>query len=374
MKKILFQLSFVTLFAVLFFSCKKDEGKALYNKPAQLTGFTASTDNIVLSASNDSVTVVTFNWQKPDYGISIIPSYTLQFDVVSDTAGTNPWGNAINVPIQNGGLQKGYLGTNLNALLATQLSLPTGTESTVAVRIVSDIKQTTGAASTIPSAYAVLLLKVTPYKALIVYPALLVKGGNSWQTPAVRTDGYLLTSANFNSRYEGYLNLPNADGYGGDALQLIATTDGTVYGWGGTSTTIAAGSTGNLWLTPAPGYFKINADVAAGTVAYTAVKFFISGDDNGWSTSATPMTFDAATSSWIATNVALTAGKTIVFTSNGSYDISYKVTKDAGKLIFAGAPNWPSDNIENIAITKTGVFTVMLNMSQGDGNYTYSIK
>lgn len=358
------------LSTLAIFSCKKDEVKAVYKQPATVAGFTASSNNIILSATNDSSTVVTFNWQKPDYGQSLIATYTLQFDVPSDTLGVTPWGNAINVPIANALLQKQYLGTDLNALVATQLSLPTGAATTVVVRIQSAINQTTGALSIIPSVFGVVSLTVTPYKSLIVYPALLVKGGNSWHTPSVRTNAYVLTAANFDSKYEGYLNLPNADGWGGDAFQLISSSDGTVYGYGSNSTTMAVGG-GNLWLTPSPGYFKVNADVAAKTISYTAVKFFISGDDNSWSTSATPLTFDTPSNTWIATNVALTAGKGLVFTSNGSYNISYKVD-NAGKLVFAGAPNWPSAN--NIAITKTGVFTVTLDMSQGNGNYVYSIK
>lgn len=372
MKKMIFKYSLVLLATTLFFACKKDETKAVYTAPASVLGFTTSTNNIVLSPTNDSATVVTFNWQQPAYGVSVVPpSYTLQFDVPSDTTGAKAWGNAINVPIQNSSLLKAYLGTNFNALLATQLLLPVDSISTVAVRIKADINQTNGAASTIASAFAVVSLTVTPYKALIVYPALLVKGGNSWHTPTVRTNAYLLSSSKFNSQYEGYLNLTNADGWGGDAFQLIATTDGTVYGWGSSSTTIAAGSTGNCWVTPAPGYFKVNADVTAGTLNYTAVKFFISGDDNGWSTSATPMTFNATTNKWVANNVSLTSGKSFVFTSNGSYNINYKVDNN-GKLVYAGAPNWPSAN--NVPVTKTGVFTVTLDMSQGDGNYVYSIK
>ena len=370
MKKIIHASLLLMLSSTIFYSCVKDEVKAVFKKPDSVMGFTTSANNIVLTAANDSTNVVTFNWSKPDYGVAIISTYTLQFDVPSDTSGPKAWGNAINVSIQNGGLTKAYLGTNFNALAATQLNLPTGKASNIVVRILSDINQTTGATSIIPSIYAVLGMVVTPYKALIVYPALLVKGGNSWKTPSVRTDAYLLTSVKFDNNYEGYLNLTNADGWGGDALQLIATVDGKVYGYGSSSTTMAVGG-GNLWFTPAPGYFKVNADTKSLTIAIKAVKFFISGDNNGWSTSATPMVFDATTNKWVANNVTLTAGKAFQFTANGSYDISYKVDID-GKLSFAGAPNWPAGN--NIVATKSGIFTVTLDMSQGEGNYAYSIK
>ena len=40
---------------------------------------------------------------------------------------------------------------------------------------------------------------------------------------------------------------------------------------------------------------KVNEAVNAGTVNFTAVKFYLSGDQNGWSTSAMPMTFNTTT-------------------------------------------------------------------------------
>jgi starch-binding outer membrane protein SusE/F len=367
MKKI--NLFSIIIIALLFSACKKDETKAVLTMPATLKGFTSSASQIVLSAANDSASVVTFKWNKPDYGAEIPLSYSLQFTVPSDTTGANAWSKAKTVLITSDSLQKSFLGTDLNALAATQLGLPTGTASVIVVRLKSDIK----GATTVASVYSHLVLTVTPYNAIIIYPALLVKGGNSWRTPATRTNGYLLTSVDYDSKYEGYLNLPNADGYGGDAFQLISTTDGKVYGWGGSSTTLAEGG-GNCYLTPAPSYMKVNVDLSASpkaTINFTPVKFFISGDDNGYSTSATPMIFNAVTNKWVATNVSLTAGKSFVFTSNGNYNISYKVNS-AGKLVFAGAPNWP--NYNNIPVPQTGIFTVTLDLSAGTGNYTYSIQ
>lgn len=359
-----------SLLAVLFYACKKDEVQAVITTPSGISGFTASVNQLVLSTANDSATVVTFKWPQPNYGAKVVSTYVLQFDVPSDTTGAAAWGKAKNVTIDAGQLEKSFLGTDFNAILTTQLGLPVDVTSTVAVRLKADVNQSNGTASSIPAIYSTVTMSVKPYNAVIVYPALLVKGGNSWKTPATRTNGYLLTSEKYNEMYEGYLNLPNADGWGGDAFQLVSTTDGKVYGWGTSATTLSVGG-GNLWLTPAPNYMRVRANVNALTIDYTPVKFFISGDDNGWSTSATPMTFDAATSTWKATNVNLTAGKTFVFTSNGNYDISFKVDA-TGKLMFAGAPNWPAAN--NIPVTTTGTFTVTLDLSGGAGNYTYKIQ
>ena len=215
-------------------------------------------------------------------------------------------------------------------------------------------------------------MTVNPYRSYIEYPALLVQGGNSWKTPATRTNGYLLASSNFNTKYEGFLNLPNADGWGGDAFKLISTSDAKVYGYGSSATTIALGASGGLWLTPAPNYMKVNVDLAAMTIAYTPVRFYVSGDDNGWSATSTPMVFNSATGVWTASNVTLTAGKAFQFTANGNYDIGYKLDKVDGVLAYAGKLNNYAGT--NIPIAKTGVFTVTLDMSGGEGNYTYSVK
>jgi len=361
----------VMLFCGMLGACKKDMEQAVLVPPSKIEGFSVTNSQLVLTSATDDSKVITFKFKEPDFGSKVVATYTLQFDAPSDTSGANAWGNAVEVILAPDSTQKTFLGKDFNALVATQLGFPTGVESKLAVRLKAEINQTSGEATSVKPVYATLTVAVNPYKALVVYPALVVKGGNSWITPAVadRADGYVLTSVGFNTKYEGYLNLPNADGWSGDAFKLISSTDGKEYGWGTSATTLSVGG-GNLWLTPSPNYMKVNVDLSAMTINYTPAKFYISGDDNGWSTSATPMTYDATNKVWKATNVALTAGKALVFTCNGGYDISYKVNAE-GKLVFAGAPTWAGTNI---IASKTGVFTVTLDLSKGDGNYSYSIK
>ena len=371
MKTIFNQFSILLLVCSILFACKKEASTNIITPPSSGTlAFKSSDASVVLTAANDAEKVVTFSFKAANFGASVIPTYSLEFDVPADTTGANAWANAIIVKLPAGTLEKTYLGADLNALAGVQLNLPTGAVSTLAVRLKAEVTQNTGAASNIKPIYSTVIITVNPYKATVEYPALLVRGGNSWKTPTTRTNGYVLTSAKFNNKYEGYLNLPNADGYGGDAFQLVSSKDATkVYGWGGTATTMSL-TGGNLYLTPAPAYLKVNADVDALTITYTGVKFFISGDDNAWSTSSTPMVYNAGTGKWVAANVSLTAGKTFVFTCNGGYDISYKVDA-TGALMYAGAPTWGGINIP---VTKTGVYTITLDLSAGDGNYTYSVK
>ncbi|EDM34643.1 hypothetical protein PBAL39_24218 [Pedobacter sp. BAL39] len=370
--KTLKQFFYLLLFAVVLSACKKEDSQNVMAPPsAGIKGFAVSSADVSLSDDNAERNVVTFSFNAADYGVKVIPSYTLQFALPADTSGENGWANAIEVKVAADSLRKTFKGADFNALLALQLLLPVDVNSKIAVRLKSEVKQNSGLASAVKPVYASLTMTVTPYRAFVEYPALLVKGGNSWKTPAERTNGYLLTSAKFNAKYEGYLDLPNADGWGGDAFNLISTRDNTNYGWGSSATTLSIGG-GGLWLTPAPNYMKVNVDLDAMTINYTPVRFFISGDDNGWSTSATPMVYNASTRVWTASNVSLTAGKAFAFTSNGNYDISYKLDKEEnGVLSFAGAPVWGG---VNIPVAKTGFFTVTLDLSAGDGNYTYSVK
>lgn len=336
--------------------CKKDETRLVASNgtPPVLS---TSANNLVLTKTNVAQNAMTLTWTDANFDYPAAISYELEIDQKGDN-----FAKAKAYTFDPGVKTKSFTVGDLNSL-AVALGLSTDVAGQLEGRVKASLGTTVN-----PIYSSTLTLNVTPYLDEVVYPALLVIGGNSWVTPSTRTNGFLLTSKNYNSKYEGYLNLPNADGYGGDAFKLSSTADGKVYGWGGTSTTMAVGG-GNLYLSPAPAYMKVNADVSALTINFTPCSFFISGDDNGWSTSATPMTYDPTTKTLVAHNVALTAGKSFVFTCNGGYDISYKVDAD-GKLLFAGPPSWAGNNIP---ISKTGTFTVTLDLSAGDGKYTYSV-
>lgn len=314
-----------------------------------------SAQTLVLNAGSAGNNVLNISWSKADFGFKAAIAYALEL-----TNSRNTFSSAVSV---NAGanLQHTYLGSQLNEL-AIGLGIAAGSSGSIDVRIKAQLSDQEFIYSPVAK------LNVTTYR--VDFPALLVRGGNSWVTPSVRTKGFVLTSPDYNGKYEGYIYLPNADGWGGDGLKLQEESTGVQYGWGGTQTTMTAGAAGNLWFSPAPNYMKVNADVNAGTVNFTPVRFFISGNHNNWSTSATPMTYNANTKQWIATNVSFTAGNVFVFTSNGNYDISYKVNND-GKIVYAGPPTWAGNNIP---VPGTGTFTVTLDVSGGNGNYSYSIQ
>lgn len=339
--------------SMAFASCKKDMANTKMTDGVPST-VSLSPADIVLTAATAADTVQTISWTAADYGYSAAVKYTVEIA----KAGTNFAGAAI----VNAGSAKSikYIGAVLNDL-AIGFGISPNSTGTLDIRVKSSLSDSVFKYSSVAP------LTVKTYQ--VDFPALLVKGGNAWVTPASRTNGFLLTSPNFDTQYEGYINLPNADGWGGDALKLVSTSSGIEYGWGGSSTTMAAGASGYLWFTPAPNYMKVTADVSALTVNFTPVQFNVTGDHNSWNTSANPMTYDP-TSKKLTATVTFAAGNKFVFTCNGSYDNSYKVNND-GKLIFAGPPAWAGNNIP---APGAGTYTVTLDLSQGNGSYTYSIQ
>lgn len=339
---------------VLVLGCKKNLEMVQLNATSPST-ITLSANTLTLIEAQAKDTVLNVTWTAPNLGYSAAISYSLQ---IAKTGTNFATPTEVNLGVAQ---SLKYIGAAINEL-AIAKGIVANTSGSLDFRVKASISDNISFFSDTKS------LSVKTFA--VSLPALLVRGGNAWVTPSVRTNGFILTAANYDGKYEGYINLPNADGWGGDALKLVSSTTGTSYGWGTSATTMAVGASGNLWFTPSPNYMKVNADVNALTVNFTPVKFFISGDNNSWSTSATPMTFNTTTNVWEANNVSFTAGNKFVFTSNGNYNISYKIDA-GGKLVFAGPPNW---NGFNIPVNTTGVYKVTLDLSQGDGNYKYNIQ
>jgi hypothetical protein len=362
MKKLLYIASLAL--ALFGAGCKKNLPQATLQPPASISGFTASSNTIVLSAANDSTTVATFQWPALSYGASVPVTYTLIIDQPADTAGANGWSNALKTTIATGSLSKSWLGTDFNHLV-NQLGLTPGVASPIVVRLQANVNQSNGTASTVAPLTSDLGLTVTAYKVFIIYPKLYVAGdflNPNWTQK--NQPGWILASIKSNGSYEGYVNFPNA----GNNFKLCTELDwnGTNYGWGGTATTISgSGSAGNCYFGPGA-YTRVVADVNASTITYTPTSWYVAGDFNGWSTAATPMTFNAATNVWTASGVALTAGTNFKFVSKSDWNNQYGLDSK-GNLLLGNSGG-------NIPVTKSGTFTITLDLSQGAGNYGYSVK
>jgi hypothetical protein len=362
MKKIFTACLALALLA-LTAGCKKDLTEPVLHSPASVTGFTVSANTIVLSPANDSITVAAFSWPASSYGLSVPVTYTLLIDQPSDTSGANGWANALTTTIAGGSLTKSWLGTDFNHLL-NQLGLPNGQASNIVVRLKVDVNQSNGLTSTVPTLTSDLTMTVTPYHVILIYPKLFVAG--DFLTPnwtQIDQPGWILTSILSNNIYEGYVNYPNA----GNNFKLCTELDwnGTNYGWGTSGTTISgSGSAGNCW-TAGPIYARVDVDVKALTINYTATQWYVAGDFNGWNTTATPMTFSTTTNQWTATGITMAAGGTFKFISNSDWTNSYGLDSHGNLLLGTSSGN--------VVSPKAGTFTITLDLSQGQGNYAYSI-
>jgi hypothetical protein len=352
----------MTMLVITLYSCKKDIGETTLTSPAGITGFTASASQVVLSNSNDSTRVVTFTWNAPDYGYTAATSYTLLFDMPSDTSGANAWANATRVTVAANSLQQSYLGTDFNKLL-NQLGLPVGTASTLVVRLQADVNQSTGSASSVAPLYSTLTMTVTPYKVILIYPKLYIAG--DFLTPSwtqVDQPGWILAAPKSDGAYEGYIYFTNATNQ--FKLCTAPNWNGTNYGIGANANKMDPGSSAGNLVVNGPAYCRVNADVNALTITYTPTSWRIAGDFNSWNLSATPMTYSTATKQWTASNVSLTAGSKLKFEGDDSWGNELGLDSK-GNLVLKGS---------DIIAPKTGTFTVTLDLSGGAGNYAYTIK
>jgi hypothetical protein len=340
--------------------CKREIPQVTLTSPTAITGFTASSNNIVLSSSNDSALVAIFKWPALNYGATIPISYTLIIDQPSDTVGTGGWSNALKITIPTDSLSKSWLGPDFNHLV-NQLGLTPGAASPVVVRLQANVNQSNGTASTVAPLTSDLGLTVTPYKVFVIYPKLYVAGDflvPNW----IQKDlpGWVLASVKSNSAYEGYVDFPNSS----NLFKLTPEPDwnGAIYGWGSATTISPTG--GNLYF-GGPGYCRLTVDTSTHEITFTSTSWYVAGDFNSWSTTANPMTFNTTTNAWTATGLTLAAGTNFKFVSNSDWNNQYGLDSKGNLLL--------GNSAGNIPIAKTGS-TITLDLSQGAGNYTYSVK
>lgn len=153
-------------------------------------------------------------------------------------------------------------------------------------------------------------------------------------------------STNF-MNYSGYANLNSSF-----KLTSEQSWNGTNYGYASDETMSTDGGAGNLWVAT-PGFYYIEADITALTWKTTEITTYgLIGDATagGWDAS-TPMTFDAATSTYTVTT---TLGEgSFKFRANDGWDIN-----------LGGNINNLIPNGDNISVPEgAGTYTITLDLS-----------
>ncbi len=357
--------AFSFLFALtLFASCDKEAEitkLTVINFPQTFTG---STNSVVITADNGDATLATFNWESVNYGIQAAVTYTLQFDLPVDTAGTTPWANAQEIVIGDDILTGGITGNQLNTVALDGLGLESGVASTIVVRVKSYVDR--------PAYSNSISLNVTPYEATVIqpsYPSLWVPGDyQGWNPAAAPT----IVSVNSDNLYEGYIYIP-----AGGTLQYkyTAQPDWTpmAYGDGGNGTLIEANYSGGNFTAPSDGYYEMSANLTTMTWTATKTTWGIIGDatPGGWSTD-TQLNYDVTNQVWTVTCDMVSSGS-FKFRANNAWSIDFGINAN-GNLKYADNPLYPYDGtLSNLTVPSSGNYTITLDL-HNPGNYTYKLK
>lgn len=340
--------------AVLLTSCEK-EGDQVTLQQSGTAALTASSSTLVLSSANASAQATTLTWQPMSYGYQAAITNTIQIDKKG-----NNFANPIEVPAGSANTMS-FTVSELNAL-ALRAKATAGSATQLEVRVKSMIT------SKVAATYSpTTTLTVTPYLVVINYPVVYVPGNHQGWAPATAPKLAAFNSNN-NQLYEGFVNMTDA----APAFKITSmpSWSGVNYGDATGGKLSTDGGASDLKL-PAPGYYRLKADLGALTLETVKTTWSIIGaaTPGGWTTD-TPLVYDAATGTWSA-RMTLTAGP-VKFRANNDWTINF------GDGNAKATPAVAADGVleygaDDIMVPAAGTFTVTLDLSK-PGNYTYSIK
>jgi len=371
----------VALLALLVSSCQKTDKKYTVTGgvfPANT--FTASTAAPALTYANRSDTAIKFAWGAATFGNEVVVTYTIQFDVPSDTAGGN-WTNASNVYVGNNTYNLTMLVQDLNsAVLAGGAAA--GVSNTVLVRVkatLTNISSNTAAPDVVPGYSNLVVLTVDPY-ALGFYVPSSSYGWNFSYAPKLN----LVPDSS--GIYEGFVYLP---GTGTQSVKLTSGLNflGTDYGADSTALVQASGTTLPLTVSTG-GYYEIRVDQSnANYWVLTPSTWSVIGDATpaGWSTD-NEMIYDSTLQVWYIDSLSLATTGSFKFRQSNAWHVDFGY---AG----AGTTNGNSmtapllyvdnnldngnvflayNNQPNLTVAVTGIYKVTLDLHIS-GTYTYTL-
>jgi hypothetical protein len=342
-------------------SCKKQGVMLTVNENASFSAsLKASADSVTLTPANNNDTVLTVTWPAVNYGQGVAVTYTLQMDLPSDTAGQSGWSKATSYAAGADVLTWSFAGQNLNNQLQTMGAF--GPTSFV-FRVLSNVTQYNGSASTIPTGYSsVITVVITPYTTNLYVPGSY----QGWNPATAPTIGPV---AGYPGILEGYVNIT---GSGSQQFKFTNSPD-----WNHTN---YGDSTGNLLTTngnaagmtlPNAAYYELSANLNTNTWTATATTWSIIGDatPGGWSTD-TQMSYDATNQVWTVTVPMISAGS-FKFRANDAWVIDFGIDA-AGNLQYADNPLFTyNPNLNNLTVPANGTYLITLDLHIS-GKYTYS--
>jgi hypothetical protein len=258
------------------------------------------------------------------------------------------------------------MGKDLNTALVA-LGLAGGNASPVAVRIMANVPQNTGSASSIPPVYLyAMVLQITPYDLSLYIPGAY-QGWNPATAP-------LLNPANGRpGLYEAYEYLND---YTNGGIQYFKYTNApdwnhVNYGDGGNGTMSTNGAAAGL-STQTPGYYELTANLNNNTWTAKRTVWGIIGDatPGGWNTD-TQMSYDSLTQVWSVTCNMLQNGS-FKFRANGQWVIDFGIDAN-GNIQYADNPFFGyNGNLNNLTVPSSGNYTIVLDLHVS-GVYKYTL-
>lgn len=337
--------SYISLIVSFLMACNSDAEKITlsgFETPALIP----SQNDVTITKDNQDASVLSFVWTESELttsnnsvGVSNTQrTYLLQMDASSEFAEAKEFTLKV--------ASKSFTGSELNAL-----ALKYGLKAEQAGKLYFRVK------ATIAENMATLIsntvtINVTPAPAAddtkgIIY--LPTKSSNF-------TDfGNKLYSSADNGKYSGFVYANQWDNF--RVYTTNNTVTATVYGSKPNELYVLDNSDSkwDIWYDEG-GYFYVEADLNAKTWKKTKVNSLVlTGDFNGWSTTATPLTYDPVTKLWTATCNISTIGWGVKFLVNEDWNWAYTDTNDDGYLEKTGDPN--------IMPKTTGIYKVTVDLS-----------
>ena len=344
------------IFLISISSCTDNELKYIAKVPVEGEfEINVSSENVVLHENGAGArTAITFVWDSLVYSVSTPVIFTLQMDTLNGDF-TAP----VEEQIALNSYQFSYSDSILNKKCLNLLKLKGDVEHVLKVRV-----KATMAYGNMPVYSNVLNLKITPYTVAKILSFLYMPGDVSggWSNFTTK-----ICSRNNDGLYEGFVKAAQWNNFKFTTQENYST--GTVFGSdpSGLYKLSSSGTAWNIWF-DAAGYFLVKADLNAMSWSKTAItSFCVTGDFNGWSLIANPMTYDEITKVWTANCNITNIGFGIKFIANGEWTFDYGTNdggKNAGELTLKGA---------NIIPASSGSKKITMDLSNPE-KYTYKIE
>lgn len=339
MNKFLNNILFFAMASVAFWSCEKDEVRAILREGSAPV-LSATQPVLLLNSANADDTVQVFSWNASDFGYQAAVKYTLQFDKAG-----NDFAEPREVVVA--GLEKKYTTAEFNQM-AILLGLAPDTEGTIEARVKAEV-----APGVDPVYSAPVTLKATPYLVVINYPSMYVPGDYQGWNPGAAPK---ISSKKSNNDYEGYIYF----GSGSGEFKITSERDWNHTNYGDAGGGKLSTDGGNLKV-PTTGYYRLKANTTGMTWSAVKTDWGLVGSATGSWDVDKDMTYNEATGTWTLTT-DLVAGD-IKFRANDGWDINLGDDGGDKNMEYGGG---------NIPIAEAGNYSIVLDLSI-PGNYTYTV-